>query len=126
MTIRRIGLIVAKNLVPKPGITESNECDTNSDTCCLDKNVVILEYTRRTADVDAYDKSLKPTEGVPIVSGATAWFDPMKNQIYIIFINEALYYETKLDHLLINPNKVWHYGTNFWENPYEKEKELRI
>ena len=29
-------------------------------------------------------------------------------------------------HSLINPNKVRHYGIYFWENPYDKEKGLRI
>ena len=32
----------------------------------------------------------------------------------------------KLDHSLINPNQVRHYGINFWENPYDKERGLRI
>ena len=77
---RRIGSIADNHLVPKPDITARNECDTNAETCCLGENFVILEYTRRTADVYAYDKSLKPMEGVPIVSGATAWDDPMTNQ----------------------------------------------
>ena len=77
MTIRRrIGSVQANYLEPKAGIKAENECDTNADTCCLGRNFTILEYTRRTADVYVYDKSIKPTENVPIVSGATAWDDP--------------------------------------------------
>ena len=64
---RRIGLIAANHLVPNPDITARNKCDTNSDTCCLGKNFVILEHTRITADVYAYDKSLKPMEGVSVL-----------------------------------------------------------
>ena len=60
-----------------------NEFDTNADTCCLGKNFVILEYTRR---------AIKPIENVPIVS-ATAWDDPVTGDTYILVINEALYYE---------------------------------
>ena len=105
-TVRRIGSVIANHLEPKEGTQASNECDTNADTCCLGRNFKVLEYTRRTADVYAYDKSIKPIENVPIVSGATAWDDPISGQTYIIVINEALYYGTMLDHSLINPNQV--------------------
>ena len=64
----------------------------------------MLEYTKRIADVYAYDKEVAPFDNVPIVSGATAWDGIVTGQTYIIIINEALYYGTKLDHLLINPN----------------------
>ena len=125
-TVRHIGSVAANHLEPKEGVQASNECDTNADTCCLGKNFVILEYTQRTADVYAYDKSIKPIENVPIVSAATAWDDPITGQTYIIVINEALYYGTKLDHSLINPNQVRAYGINFWDNPYDRERGLRI
>ena len=45
---------------PVPNTMAKNECDSNADTCCLGKNFVILNYTRRTADVYAYDKSIRP------------------------------------------------------------------
>ena len=61
----------------RAGTPAENECDTNADTCCLGKNFVILEYTQRTADVYAYMKDITPIVGVPIVSGATAWDDPV-------------------------------------------------
>ena len=98
MTKRRVGAISAAQWEPNPGVQAANECDTNADTCCLGTNWVILEYTRRTADVYAYDKSIKPIEGVPIVSGATTWHDPRSGEAYIVIINEALYYGKKLDH----------------------------
>ena len=126
MTTRRIGSIAANNLEPKPKKTASNECNTNADTCCPGKHLVILKYTRRTADVYAYDKSLKPIEGVTIVNGATAWDDPLTQHTYILVINEALYYGTKLKHSLINPNQVRSYGIKFWDIPFDKEKGLRI
>ena len=44
------------------------------------------------ADVYPYDKLYKSIEGVPIVSGATAWDDPASGQTYILVMNEALYY----------------------------------
>ena len=105
---RRIGQVAASHLEPKPGIIASNECDSNVDTCCLGKNFVILEYSRRVADVYAYGQSIKPIQGVPIINGTTAWDDPESNQTYIFIVIEALYYEKKLDRSLLKPNEIRH------------------
>ena len=55
-------------------------------------------------------KDITPIVGVPIVSGATAWDDPVTGQTYILIINEGLYYGNKMDHSLINPNQIRDYG----------------
>ena len=92
----------------------------------MGRNFVVLEYTTRTSDIYAYEKDIAPLNNVPIVSGATAWDDPASGQNYIIVINEALYYGTKLYHSLINPNQIRAYGVPFWDNPYDKERGLTI
>ena len=69
---------------------------------------------------------IKPVENVPIVSGGTTWADPLTGMKYILVFNESLYYGTKLDHSLINPNQVRHYGIEFWDNPFDKDKGLKI
>ena len=105
-----------------------NECDTNADTCCLGKNFVILEFTQRAADVYAYLKDIALIEGVPIVSGETAWDDPITGQTYILVINEGLYIGNKMDHSLINPNQIRDYGIPLWDNAHDKARngELSI
>ena len=109
---------------PPFNTTANNECDTNADTCCLGKNFVVLHSTYRTADVYAYDTSIKPMEKVPIVSGATAYDDPQSGDTYILMFNESLYYGTKLDHSLINPsNQLRAY---LWDNPYDPLHDLSI
>ena len=60
------------------------------------------------------------------MSGATAWDDPKTGITYVIVINEALYYGIKLDHSLINPNQVRAFGIKYWDNPYDKERGLKI
>jgi hypothetical protein len=116
----------ANTIEPGPNTHATNECDTNADTCCLGQNFIILHYTNRTADVYAYDKLYKPQEGVPIVAGGTAYDDPTTGTTYIMVFNEALYYGTKLDHSLINPNQVRSYGIRFWDNPFDRTGELCI
>ena len=89
---------------PAAGTLAVNQCDTNADTCCLEKNFVILEFTQRSANVYAYIKDIAPIEIVLIVSEATSCNDPVTRHIYILMINECLYYENKMDNSLINQN----------------------
>ena len=133
---RRIAAVVTKRHIqssmakpwhdPPPNTIAENECDTNADTCCLGRNFVVLNPTFRTADVYAYDTSIKPIENVPIVSGATAYDDPVTGITYILVFHESLYYGDKLDHTLINPNQVRSYGIPFWDNPYDTTRALSI
>jgi hypothetical protein len=111
---------------PPENMTAHGECDTNADTCCLGRNFLILHYTTRAADVYAYDKSYKPLEGVPIVAGATAYDDPSSGLTYILIFNKSLYYGTKLNHSLINPNQIRSYGIGFWDNPFDRQRGLVI
>ena len=103
-----------------------NECDTNANTCCLGKNFIVLTPTYRTADVYAYDTSIQPIENVPIVSGATAYDDPITGDTYILVFNESLYHGKKLDHTLINPNQLRAYGLPLWDYPYDPMHAMSI
>ena len=89
---------------PPPNTRGYNVCDINTDTCCLGKNFIISQYTTQSADVYAYNKPYEPIENVPIVTGMPAYDDERTVQTYILVFHEGLYYGTKLDHSLINPN----------------------
>ena len=125
-TYRKIGQATQIPKKAPAGTVANNECDTNADMCCLGKNYVILNNTSRTADVYACDTSIKPLEGVPIVSGATAYDDLGTNTMYILVIGEALYYGNNLDHSLINPDQVMAYGIDFWDIPFDRQRGLTI
>ena len=125
-TKRRVAQVSALVSEPEGGEVADNESDTNADTCCLGKNFKVIQFTRRVADVYAYDQSIAPIENVPIVSGATAWDDPATGVTYLLIFHEALYYGTKLSHSLINPNQVRAHGIDFWDNPFDKSKEICI
>ena len=86
----------------------------------------MLEYTWRVADVYTYDQDIAPKTGIPIVTGATAWTDPVTGETYVIVINEALFYGAKLDHSLINPNQIRSYEIPLWDNPWDKWQGLTI
>ena len=90
------------------------------------KKFIVLNATYRTADVYAYDTTIKPIENVPIVTAATAYDDPITGTTYILVFNEAFYYGEKLDHSLINPNQIRDYGIPLWDNPYDVARDLSI
>ena len=111
---------------PSPNTSGINACDTDADTCCLGKNFIVYKYTRRTADVYAYDKSYSPATNIPIVTGATAYDDPISGKTFILLFNEALYYGTCMDHSLFNPNQLRMYGVQVWDNPFDQEGPFSI
>ena len=126
-TARKIGRVSSNVNEPIGGEIAMNECDTNADTCYLGTNFQVLAYTRRVADVYAYDASIEPIENIPIVTGATAWDDPATGETLMLVFYELLYYHgTKLDHSLINPNQVRSYGIPFWDNPFDEVRGLCV
>ena len=43
-----------------------------------------------------------------------------------LVFHETLFYGSSLDHSLINPNNLRHYGVQFWDNPYDMDHPLSI
>jgi len=121
ITVRRIASNTSDCYVqePIPGVGGYNEMDSNADTCCLGRNFIILGYTQRVAEVYPYDANMPPTR-VPIVSGATAYDVPGSNETIILVVNEGLYFGTKLDHSLFNPNQIRSYKIPVWDNPFDE------
>ena len=74
-----------------------------------------LVYTNRYADLYPYNYAYDPIENVPIVSGATAYDHP-NGTTYILVFHESMYYGTKMQHSLINPNQVRFHGLNFFDD----------
>jgi Reverse transcriptase (RNA-dependent DNA polymerase) len=104
--------------------TADNETDSNADTTVLGRNFVLLELTPKVAEVYAYDPSIPPIT-VPIGTGATA-FDHPDGYTILLIIHEALWYGSRLDHSLINPNQVRAYGIPYWDNPFDPDHPLGL
>ena len=96
------------------------EMNSHADTAVLGRNCVILNYTGRECDVSLYTDSYEAIKGVPIVTGATAWTSKVNGQTYILVFNEALWMGDVLEHSLINPNQLRHFGVTVQDNPYDK------
>ena len=76
---------------PTPGQTGSNEMNSNANTCCSGKNILVLELNHIPADVYPYGiTSYKPLYNVLIVSTATVYDDPTARENFILVLNECL------------------------------------
>ena len=108
MNVKRINsqvTTVSSDIEEKePGNISFNEIDMIAYTCCLGYNFTVLKMTSRTADLYPYDTSCKPLYNLLIVSGTTTVMDSITGNLFIMVINEGLYYGKKLNHSLIHPN----------------------
>ena len=93
-------------LEPHPCTPVTNKMDSNSDTYCLGTNFIVIEMTESTSNVHPYNNSYEPMYNVPIVTGTLTYTNRNTGILFIIVINEALYYDKKLDHYMINPNQL--------------------
>ncbi len=95
------------------------EMDSHADTVVLGRNCVILKYTGRECDVSPYTDLYEAIKGVPIVTGATAWTSQVDGQTHILVFHEAQWMGEVLEHSLINPNQLHHYGVLVQDNPFD-------
>jgi hypothetical protein len=50
----------------------------------------------------------------------------MTGETIVLVFNEALWYGNQMDHSLINPNQLHHFGVTVSDNPYDKDHPLMI
>ena len=86
------------------------ELDTHADSIVAGANCCIMHYTSRECDVSPYRDDYSPIKNVPIVQAATTYQSPHTGQNYILILNEALWMGDSMQHTLINPNQLRHYG----------------
>jgi hypothetical protein len=97
------------------------ELDTRADTCCAGINCRPIFYTGQQCEVQGFHDDFAPVPDVPIATVATTWSDPLTGRGYILIIHEALYFGSGMNHSLINPNQLRHYGVIVHDNPYERD-----
>ncbi len=106
--------------------TARNELDSHADTCALGSKFVPLHYTGRVCNVSPYNSSYGTERDVPIVTGATAYTDQATGQVYILVINEGIWFGKKLQNSLIIPNQLRYAGVSVQDNPFHKAEPLTL
>jgi hypothetical protein len=111
---------------PTPGHIAQNELDTRADTICAGANFLCIHPTGMTCSVQGFHQSFAPIPEIPVATVATAWDDPTTGQTFILVIHQALYFGTKLDHSLINPNQIRITGIPVCDDPFDRHRSLSI
>jgi hypothetical protein len=71
------------------------ELDSHADTW----------YSGKVAEVSGFSPSLKPLSNISIVKAAVAYYNLDTGETTILIINQTLYFNEQLPHLLLNPIK---------------------
>ena len=81
--------------------------------------------TSQCCEDTGFHNDFEPIKDVPVARVATA-YTGSDGITYILIINEALYFGPSMDHSLINPNQMRHFGVVVNDNPYDPACDLGI
>ncbi len=126
--VKRLKTVNVERNMPVIGIEARCEFDTRADTCCAGHNCRPIYYTGQQCEVQGFHDDFSPVTNVPIATVATTWSDPITGQGFILILHEVLYFGSSMNHSLINPNQLRHYGITVYDNPYDRapDRALRI
>ena len=81
------------------------ELDSSDDTLCGGTNFWLHDLTGKIFSVSPFIASYDPMQDVQIATCLTAHTDEY-GQNWILVFNDVLWFMTRMDHLLINPNHI--------------------
>jgi hypothetical protein len=99
------------------------ELDTHADTCVAGSNTVVLDLTGKSVSVSPFcETAYDSIEDVPIATVATAYDCPLTGRVYVLVINEALYFGDQMHHTLLCPNQLRANGLKVDDCPKQYDK----
>ena len=78
------------------------DLDSHANMCLIGRNSIIVNYSGRYADVNAFSPDIDTLQRIPIVDAAIAYDCPYSSKPYIFLIHNGLYVES-MDNNLIPP-----------------------
>ena len=103
-----------------------SELESHDETIVLDQNSIIMGYTGHECDVLPYTDTYESIKKIPIVTGETGYTSPIIDQQSILIFNDVLLLGDKMQHTLINPNQLRHFGLILKDYNYAKDEIMRI
>jgi hypothetical protein len=84
------------------------ELDTHADTWVAGANTVVLDLTGKHVSVTPFcEDEYEPITEIPIASVATAYDCPDTGRVWVLIINKALYFGSKMANTLLCSNQLW-------------------
>lgn len=108
------------------GYTARCELDTHADTTCMGKQFLFISDTGQYCSVSGFHDSFNSINDIPVACGATKWTNPENGQTYILYVNQGLYFGSSMDHSLINPNQIRHFGIEVSDDPFDLRRLFGI
>jgi len=93
------------------------ELDSHAGTIVFGKNCVVLAFTGRECDVSPYTDTYDSIKSVPIAKAGTAWTSTESGTTFILEFNKGLWMCDKMEHTLVNPNRMRLFGITVQDNP---------
>ena len=126
--VSRLASSDAKLNFSNAGNIGTNELDSHANTTCAGQNCTLMYYTNRACDVMPYSESYEAKTDVPIVTACTAYQCPATGQVYILVLNEALWFggTDGMNHTLINPNQLRNYQIDVYDNAWDRTNPLHV
>ena len=101
------------------------EMDSHADTICAGANCRPIEYTGQQCDVSGFHEELAGLTNVPVATVATGYQSP-GGEVFILIMHEVLYFGDTMNHSLINPNQIRHFGIPVSDNSFDTDKPFGI
>jgi hypothetical protein len=89
-------------------------------------NFLACEFNGITCEVVPFTNDYKPMKDIPIVSAATAWTNDETGEVVILYFHQVLWYGKRLQHSLLNPNQIRHYGRPLCDDITDKSRPFGI
>jgi hypothetical protein len=96
---------VASEKSGSPGTIANCKLDTYADTCVAGPNFHFEELTGEYCDVAPFSNEYEPMHDVPMVNASMAFTNDAGTTVILRF-KQILWYGTKLNMSLINPNQI--------------------
>ena len=77
-----------------------------------------MKYSGHECDVSPYTDDYEAIKGVPIATAVTAWTSTETGETYILVFHEELWIGDQMEHSLLNPNQLRHFGVTVQDNPF--------
>ena len=79
--------------------------DAHANTSVIGANCRVISYMQHKCNVFPFHPEYQGQE-VPIVQAGTTYDDPATGQVYILIINQGLYFGDAMPMPLLNPNQI--------------------
>lgn len=100
------------------GVEGRAELDSHADTCVAGSDFLFVDDGMgKTTKVYPYSREYKPIENIKIGTAVTAYTESGTGQVWILVLNQCLFFGERLKTTLLCPNQIRHAGHQVYDIP---------